>query len=533
MRRYILKNKAMYIVYFILMIIVSFMGTYFAFVISNLLDYVVNNDMQGLKDYLVFAIVFVVATVVLEFLFEGLRYRMRRNAKKSLKADLFKAIMEQPARLFEQYNTGEYLNKITTQCDMYDELYFANYLRTPVVIFSFIFAAAASVLLEPMMLLIMVVLALITAVIMKNITRILKKSTAAYTEAAQEYTSFTKDAFTGYRTIKAFDVMDKILTRHSVANKLVENKKCRNMTNTALCSYIGMFIGLLSTVLITGIACIYAIEGKIAISAVFAFSQLIGKIISPINSASDIYSQFVSSRVIKKEFEELLTPVADNRSQRIDSRVPKISIKNLSFSYDGKTNIINSLNCEFRPGNKYAVIGGSGCGKSTLLSLMLGMYDDFEGSIHIDGKSIKDINMTSLRKTIGYVSQEAFIFDGTLKNNITLYCDYSEEQLKTAIDNAGLREFVNSLPDGINTYIKENGKNISGGQKQRINYARVLLRGYGVLLLDEFTAHLDAANSKILEDAVLSMKDVTVISVEHKLKEDSLNKYDEVIMLKM
>ena len=204
----------------------------------------------------------------------------------------------------------------------------------------------------------------------------------------------------------------------------------------------------------------------------------------------------------------------------------------MSFAYDNKK-VLNDVTCKFKKGGKYAVVGASGSGKSTLLHIIAGYYDDYSGSVRYDNAELKNINEESIHNCTCLVSQEAFLFDDTLKNNITLYQDgYSDDMIMNAIKAAGLWELTTKLPDGLDTRVSEGGNNFSGGEKQRINLARVLLKDSQVLLFDEFTANLDKETAFSIEKNVLDLKDKTIIVVIHHMDERLKDKYDEIIEIK-
>ncbi len=179
--------------------------------------------------------------------------------------------------------------------------------------------------------------------------------------------------------------------------------------------------------------------------------------------------------------------------------------------------VLRNLSFRFRTGKHYAVIGKSGCGKSTLLSLLLGYYPNYSGSIRYDGVELRELTREYLGKTVAYVSQDTFLFQDTIQNNITLYHEeYTPQEIEAALNQAGLKELVDSLPEGLSTMVEENGKNFSGGEKQRFSLARALLRKSRVLLLDEFTTNLDKETAEKIEEQVMGLKDCLIITVTHQ-----------------
>ena len=194
--------------------------------------------------------------------------------------------------------------------------------------------------------------------------------------------------------------------------------------------------------------------------------------------------------------------------------------------------VLRNLSFRFRTGKHYAVIGKSGCGKSTLLSLLLGHYPNYSGSIRYDGVELRELTREYLGKTVAYVSQDTFLFQDTIQNNITLYHEeYTPQEIEAALEQAGLKELVDSLPEGLSAMVEENGKNFSGGEKQRFSLARALLRKSRVLLLDEFTANVDKETAEKIEEQVMGLKDCLIITVTHRLTPDMRSRYDGILDL--
>lgn len=193
--------------------------------------------------------------------------------------------------------------------------------------------------------------------------------------------------------------------------------------------------------------------------------------------------------------------------------------------------VLDGVNLTFRKGGKYLLTGPSGTGKSTFLHLLAGMYDSYEGSLAYDGVEVRDIEEGSLHSMVSVVSQDVFLFNDTLRNNITLFDDgYGDGEIWRAVRLAGLEKLAEGLSGedgrGLDAVVSENGKNFSGGEKQRINLARAILRRSPVLLLDEFTASLDADTAREVERGVLDLEDVTVIFVTHRVCEELAGRYD-------
>ena len=179
---------------------------------------------------------------------------------------------------------------------------------------------------------------------------------------------------------------------------------------------------------------------------------------------------------------------------------------------------------------KYILVGNSGCGKTTLLKLILMYFNNYEGEILYNNKNAKDIDPTSIFDQIAFINQETFIFNDTLKNNICLFQDYDSKQINEIINKTGLNQLVASLPEGLNSKIKENGANLSGGQKQKIAIARALWEQKEIIFIDEGTSNLDNLSAYEIEKIILDSK-AMIISITHHLKKELLEKYDEILVL--
>lgn len=192
---------------------------------------------------------------------------------------------------------------------------------------------------------------------------------------------------------------------------------------------------------------------------------------------------------------------------------------------------LDNINFTFEKGKKYALVGKSGSGKSTLLKLISGYYDDYEGSLKFDYSEIYDIERNSLYSEISLIHQNTFLIDDTIKNNITLFEDYSLSEYENAILKSNLSEVIESLPNKSETKIGEDGILLSGGQKQRISIARAIIKGSNILLLDESTSSLDSQTAFEIENELLSMDNITIIYSTHKYNKETFKKFDCILVL--
>jgi ABC-type multidrug transport system fused ATPase/permease subunit len=208
----------------------------------------------------------------------------------------------------------------------------------------------------------------------------------------------------------------------------------------------------------------------------------------------------------------------------------KIEIMGVDFSYDQKQILVNA-SFTIEKGKKYLIKGVSGAGKTTLMNLLAMIYDDYEGRITVDGVNYRDISEKSFHDKVAFIYQDVFLFEDTIRNNITLYREVPEEQLDYAVKVCGLDAIILEKKDGINERLSENGKNLSGGQRQRISIARAIAKNAEILFVDEGTSSLNEELGREIEKVFLELNN-TVIAISHRFYEGVTDHYDYVIELK-
>jgi ATP-binding cassette subfamily C protein len=565
MYRYITKNRGLYALYAVFLIISSTMSVFFAFVLSEILNCAVEGNLGKLQKVLVFGIIFLIAAVLSEFLYGVVKNRLVCLARLDLKRDLFDCILHRKTTDFESRNTGDYMNELLNNLNMYESLYFENILQIPMIVFSFLVAVLTCIYIQPVMLVLILVIGFFTALLVKHTGKRLEKSTGIFAEQSAAYSGEIKDDFSGYRTICANFLFETISKKHGLANRRMERSKETNMDDRTIFMCLNELAGLASTIVIMALAAYFSIKGNFSVGIVLAFGQLAGKIISPIMSASDTWVQFQSSKKLTENYRAILAegeakaaPLLAGHSassqtqtahsgEGATSAMPQashtgktatgamlasgdIKLNDVSLSLGEKT-VLNHVTLTFEKGKKYLVTGESGAGKSTLLHVISGLYDEYQGELTIGGCDLKTAPKGALSRLVSLASQEVFLFNDTIRNNITLFEHYSDESIQTVLHQCGLEELVGRLPDGIDTVISENGSNFSGGEKQRINLARALIRDCEILLLDEVSANLDPETTDFIERTVLGLDGKTVISVSHKMPEKLAAMYDEVIQV--
>lgn len=586
MYRYLFRKKGYIPVFLVLLVVSSVTGSLFSLVMSALVD-CAGKEAPVLLRTLLGSLAYVVVYILLEATYRCMRAKAVTDARYSLKRDVFSALMNRSVTDFDSGNSAEYMNELSNNLNQFENVYWDNSLCLMESLISFCGAAAICIALQPALLVLMILLALLSMGVTRLSASPLEKSMESFAKNAESYTTEIRDDFAGFRLIRSYGILSLILQKHDRKNRAMEDANRRNVYCRLFCAYAGNFVGLLSTVLVMAMAAYFALKGRFSAGMVIAFGHLIGNIISPIVSMPTIIANFRASRPLLERFRKLLGSMEEGRSmdnkhsmeeghsaeepsqmgktsrgetKAIGKRMAmeekhsveeknspenthgsktirfrdKITLHKVSFGYREDRNVLDGLSYSFQAGKHYAVVGKSGCGKSTLLSLLLGYYPDYSGSISYDGTELRELTRECLGSIVAYVSQDTFLFQDTIANNITLYDEkYTLQEVEAAVEQAGLAELVASLPEGLSTLIGENGRNFSGGEKQRLSLARALLRKSRVLLLDEFTANLDRETARKIEERIMGFDDKLIITVTHRLEPDMRPRYDGILNLEL
>ena len=373
-----------------------------------------------------------------------------------------------------------------------------------------------------------------------------------------EYLAFLKDFAVGFTIIKSYKVEGIFSTLHDkicqkVEDRMEEREKCVEKIN-----YFAAISGHITQFAILLLCAVVAYRSKsISVGTVLAFSRLINYIIDPVTELPGMLSkartayalseqfwekigkgeqeeqqeqQQKSSKIVKDGYHQHTDKDSHEKALPIPSLQGDICFSRLSFSYTPEKQVLKDFTLRVKEGEKLILLGASGSGKSSILKLLMGIEGSQRGEISIGNRQLSTLSEESLFRSISYIQQEVFIFDGSIYENITLFQKYSEEEMELAIEKSGLKNLISEK--GLDYPCGENGAALSGGERQRINIARSLLRKTPILLADEITAALDKENSYLVLDSLLSLENITEILVLHDLDSRILNRVDRICVLK-
>ncbi|WP_415329968.1 ABC transporter ATP-binding protein [Clostridium perfringens] len=532
MKNYVLKNKFKFMIALVVNLLAGVISVLTAFIFKYIIDAAMNKNLSGLKYMTIFSVIYVIVFFTLEYLSKLTLASYSRSVMISLKEDLFTGIINKDIRDFVSKTTGDYLAIFQNDINILDEDYFKAMIYAGRDMISFGIAFISIFIINFKLSLGIIIISFMLLGISFLFGKSLSSSREKSASSIGKFMAKTKDLLGGYEVIKSFNVEFKAKDEFNQCNTYAEDCKYKFFVKSSAVGILTWNLGLLIFLIVMLIGGYFVIKGTILIGSLIAIVQLLNNILNPIGSIADKFNKFNSTKGIIERVNNNINEFKNGKSDGIDIRFNKdIVIEDLSFSYNGENYILKDINLTFNKGGKYVIIGESGSGKSTLLKIILNYYDNYIGKIIIDGISYKEINPQSIYENFSITQQNVFIFDGTVRENITLYQNYNDDEIERVINLAGLKKLIEKLPEGLNTKISENAKNISGGEAQRISIARALIKKTPILILDEATSALDKETSYAIEKQILNLKGVTCIIVTHKLRSEEFKNYDGVIKI--
>jgi ATP-binding cassette subfamily C protein len=513
-------------------ILVPLTNVAFAYSIKGIIDSGMSQNEDALTQAVLVGASVIFIYAGLNFISLRLRNKLVRQIMSRYKNKVFQSILDSDYRDFSKEKSGKFISVLTENMKKIEQDYLHQYFNISKNLSLMIFSLLAMFIGNWFLTL----LVIIASIIPMMISGFIGQKSASLQNSAmiadQKYLAKVKDILAGFLVIKSFNVKDAICEDYSHESEKFDEINFIKGKFDVLAYVISQLSGMIVFLVAFGGGMYLVFNGYTTIGSVTAIVQLVNFVVMPLNEIGMGMSKFREGQATLNAFEvKDVTGLQTGETKEYFDDV--ISFSNIDFSYPNtEEKIFNHLSLKIKKGEKIAIVGMSGSGKSTLLNLLLRFYDVTSGHISIDNQDIQAISADSLYNLMTIVQQEVYIFDDTLRANITLNQSFTDEEIKQAVQQSGLESYVLENESGLQTLCGENGSNLSGGERQRLSIARALIRKTPILLLDEATSSLDNRVTTEIENSILDIQDLTALVVTHKLNENILKRYDRILFMK-
>ena len=526
------KNRINFIVTIILTIAMSSLNLMISWLIQQIMDCTANQDMQALVRSAWIVIIVVVIYTIANVMYRAVYPRFLQRAMQQYRDYAFSRLTQKSLRSFSKEGTALYVSALTNDCTSIENNYLAATFTLIELLFCFLGALIMMLYYSPMMLVLAVALSFLPVAVSMTAGNRLTEQEKEISKKNERFVSIVNELLSGFPVIKSFRAETQASRLFSQRNEQAEEAKKNKRRTEQLISLLANDAGIIAQMGIFLAGAWLAISGKgVTAGVVIVFVQLMNYILNPISQVPLLWSNRKAAIALMEKLSDALSEnVREEGREKLNGFSEKIEVKDLTYGYEPESHVLKDLDVQFDAGKSYAIVGGSGSGKSTLLNLLMGSSSNYQGEICIDGVSIKNIESESLYQLMTSVQQNVFVFNDTIRNNVTMFHEFPDKEVTLALERSGLSEFIEK--HGEEFVCGENGANLSGGERQRISIARALLRKSPILLVDEATAALDAATARAVSFSILNLVGMTRIVVTHRLEEAILRRYDKILVMK-
>lgn len=532
---YYRPHRKMFILDMLASLLISVIGMIYPIFSRTMLnDLIPNHNMRMVVIYGLTLLALYVVRMLLRYFVQYYGHMVGVGMQAQMRSDMFNKLETLPYSFYDEHETGKIMSRMTN--DLMDVSELAHHgpenllISGIMVIGSFVYLCTISV---PLTLIIfacvpiMVVVSLFCRKRMRDAFAESRKSIAVINAALES-------SISGIRVTKAFTNADKEAEKFEKGNaQFVEARKKAYRAMAQFFSSTSFITDVFNVVvMLAGGLFMYA--GKITFGDYSAFIVSVNQFIGPVTTLINFMEQYQNGVTGFERFLEIMDETPETESPNahdLKNVQGEITLDHVSFSYDNSKEVLRDVSLNIRKGEKLALVGPSGGGKTTICHLIPNFYKATGGRILIDGDDINDVTFKSLRRSIGIVQQDVFLFNGSIKENI-LYgrLDATDDEVIEAAKRANIHDYVMTLPDGYDTQIGERGVKLSGGQKQRLSIARVFLKNPAILILDEATSALDNTTEILIQQALDELcKGRTTLVVAHRLS--TIKNADEICVI--
>ena len=533
--QYYKPYKKIFILDMIAALLFSVCDLIYPIITRNIMNEVVpNKDVRMLIVFAITLMAIFIAKAGLNYFMQYWGHVVGVRMQADMRRDVFTHLQKLPSTYFNNNKSGTIMSRILNDLMEISEL--AHHGPEDLLTSGMMLIGSFIILLKINVPLTLIIFSLIPIIIWFSLAQRKKMNNAFKDTRVKigEVNATLENSIAGMRVTKSFCTENKELEKFNNINGVFKNVR-ENAYKVMGHYFSGMnfFMDMLGLVSLIA-AGYFTFRGKITLGDFTAYLLYVNMFVQPIRRLINFMEQYQNGMTGFERFIEIMEQETEKEAINpieLDNVKGKIDIENISFTYEDENEVFKDLSLSIKAGKTIALVGPSGGGKTTLCNLIPRFFEFSQGDIKIDGISVRDISLKSLRKNIGIVAQDVFLFTGTIKENILIgNPDASDEEIIEASKKARIHDFIESLPEGYDTYIGERGVKLSGGQKQRVSIARIFLKNPPIIILDEATSALDNVTEREIQASLEELsKDRTNLVVAHRLS--TIKNADEIIVI--
>ena len=526
------KNHSRFFLALTSTILIVLVNLVLSWLMQQLIDVISQKTTATLPELVVTTVLVLLGIVLCCMMAYYSKPRFYSRAMQQYKEHVFHELTKKSISAFTGEQTSTYISALSNDAASIEKNYLEGVFPLLQNILFFLGAFAMMLWYSPLLTLAAFVLSFLPVLVSLLTGNRLAAVEKTVSDRNESFTATLRDSLNGFSVIKSFKAEQAIFRLFARSNKAVEDTKQHRRKLTTIISSLGTVAGATAQMGVFLLGAYLATRGSgVTAGVVIVFVQLMNFVIQPISEVPELWANRKAALALIDKLAAALQ--SSRREEGIEipcSLADGIELHDVTFSYEPGKEILHGVSARFEAGKSYAIVGGSGSGKSTMLNLLMASRSDYGGGILYDGAELRDIRAESLYDLVSIVQQNVFIFNSSVRDNITMFREFDKAEVDEAIRLSGLSALIAAR--GEDYLCGENGSGLSGGEKQRISIARSLLRKTPVLLMDEATAALDAETAYYITSSILNLDGLTRIVVTHSLDEMLLKRYDRIFTLK-
>lgn len=533
---YMKKQKVSLIISVILVIlssILSLLGPYFIGVIID--HYILPKDVSGTIRMVWLLVGIYFATSIITWLQSYVMVDISLKTIKVLREDLFAKLQTLSLRFFDQHKHGELMSRFTNDLEQLNQALSQSVIQFVSSLLTIIGVTIAMFSLNWVLAIVSFLIIPVMLYVTKKIVSVSRKNFSQRQKDVGELNGFVEETISGGEVISLFNKEEDTFSRFNEVNERLRSSAIKADMFSGTLGPFNNFLSNIGLAIVIAVGALMAINGHTTIGIIASFVTYSRQFTRPINQLSTLLNSIQAALAGAERVFETMDEVPDLNDKRdavqVNSLKGEVLFKNVDFQYDENKPILKDIHFSAKPGEMIAFIGPTGSGKTTIINLLMRFYDIQSGEILLDGRNLKDYKLRDLRKRIGIVLQDPYLFSGTIMENIRYgRLDATEEEVIKAAKTASAHGFIKHLPKQYQTLITSGGQNISQGQKQLLSIARAILANPDMLILDEATSNIDTKTEIDIQRGIRNLiKGKTSFVIAHRLK--TIEQADQIIVI--